>query len=77
MNTTGFLAPVISRIESKGGRGEWGDGGEWEAEATNRTQTEVLYLQYVTWNDTIQRVGQDCRWEQFGTPWSPINALQS
>ena len=29
----------------------WGDGGEWEAEATIRTQTEVLYLQYVTWND--------------------------
>ena len=41
------------------------------------TQTEVLCLQYVTWTNTIHRVGQDCHLEQFGTPCSPNNAPQS
>ena len=61
--------------------GGWGGGGGgWEAEGglkvSTRTQTAVLCLQYETETDTIHMAGQDGRWKQFGTTWSPIDAPQ-
>ena len=32
--------------------------------------------QYLTYTDTIHRGGQNCRQEQLGIPYSPINAPQ-
>ena len=79
-----FLVPVISRIESIGGG--W-VGGKWgrqrgrvrshrRVKAPIRTQRAVPCPQYVTQTGRIHKRGQDCREEQFGTPYSPINALQ-
>ena len=65
--------PVISRIESIGGG--W-VGSRRLVEAPIRTQRAVPCLQYATQTGRIDKRGQDCCEEQFGTPCSPINALQ-
>ena len=51
-------------------------GRRRRVKAPIRTQRTVLCLQYVTQTGRIHKGGQDCREEQFGTPCSPINALQ-
>ena len=40
-----------------------------------KTQTTVLYLQYMTETDSIHRIGWDSRWQQSGTTYILINAI--
>ena len=61
----------------RGWSGKWRQvGSHRQVKAPIRTQRAVLCLQYVTQTGKIHKGGQDCREEQFGTPRSPINALQ-
>ena len=61
----------------EGGGGRRGRvGSRRRAKATIWTQAAVLCPQYGTQTGRIHKGGEDCREEQFGTPCSPINALQ-
>ena len=60
-----------------GDRGRQGQvGSQRQVKATIQTQRVVLCLQCVTQTDAIDKGGQDWCEEQFGTPYSPINAPQ-
>ena len=79
-----FPAPVMSWNETIGDEQAGGGGGRWQwvgsqrwVKATIQTQRAVLCLQCETQTDTIDKGGQDWHEEQFGTPCSPINALQN
>ena len=51
-------------------------GSRRRAKATIWTLAAVLCPQYGTRTGTIHWGGQDCREEQLGSPYSPINAPQ-
>ena len=51
-------------------------GSRRRVKAPIQTQRAMPCLQYVAQTGGIHKGGQDCLVEQFGTPYSPINALQ-